>query len=92
MSAAFGERLKDVVLFGSYARGDAHEGSDVDVLVVIDGLSTDEIAKVSDAATATALETGTPLAPLPLSSAGLQVMREQGRALALDIDREGARL
>ena len=29
-----GDNLVEVILFGSYARGDAREGSDVDVLVV----------------------------------------------------------
>jgi len=31
----YGERLKGVYLFGSYARGDFQEGSDLDVLVVL---------------------------------------------------------
>jgi type I restriction enzyme S subunit len=33
----YGERLKGVYLYGSYARGEADEESDVDVLVVLDG-------------------------------------------------------
>lgn len=32
----YGERLKGVYLYGSYARGDFQEGSDLDVLVVLD--------------------------------------------------------
>jgi predicted nucleotidyltransferase len=32
----YGERLKRVLLFGSWARGDAHPDSDVDLLVVLD--------------------------------------------------------
>jgi type I restriction enzyme S subunit len=32
----YGERLKGVYLYGSYARGEADEESDVDVLVVLD--------------------------------------------------------
>lgn len=32
----YGERLRDVVLFGSWARGDAHPESDIDLLVVLD--------------------------------------------------------
>jgi len=34
---AHGERLRGVVLFGSEARGEAVEDSDVDVLVLLDG-------------------------------------------------------
>jgi predicted nucleotidyltransferase len=32
----YGDRLKDVLLFGSWARGDAHPESDIDLLVVLD--------------------------------------------------------
>jgi predicted nucleotidyltransferase len=33
----YGERLRKVLLFGSWARGDAHPESDIDLLVVLDG-------------------------------------------------------
>lgn len=33
---AYGDRLVDVVLFGSWVRGGAHEESDIDLLVVLD--------------------------------------------------------
>lgn len=33
---AYGERLVDVVLFGSWVHGQAHEESDVDLVVVLD--------------------------------------------------------
>jgi predicted nucleotidyltransferase len=35
--ALYGDRLDRVVLYGSYARGDAREDSDVDLLVVLRG-------------------------------------------------------
>ena len=35
--AAFGERLHRLILYGSYARRDAAEDSDIDVLVVLEG-------------------------------------------------------
>jgi len=40
MSELYGERLDKVILFGSYARGEEHEDSDVDYLVI---LNDDEI-------------------------------------------------
>ena len=35
--ALYGPRLVRLVLFGSHARGDAEPGSDIDVLVVLEG-------------------------------------------------------
>jgi len=35
ISELYGARLNKVILFGSYARGDQHEDSDVDYLVVL---------------------------------------------------------
>ncbi|GAB4257011.1 MAG: nucleotidyltransferase domain-containing protein [Thermoleophilia bacterium] len=36
LSDLYGERLKGVYLFGSYARGEADAESDIDVLIVLD--------------------------------------------------------
>ncbi|MDE2181107.1 MAG: nucleotidyltransferase domain-containing protein [candidate division NC10 bacterium] len=36
LQALYGDRLKGVYLFGSYARGEADEESDVDMLVILD--------------------------------------------------------
>jgi predicted nucleotidyltransferase len=34
----YGKRLKGVILYGSYARGDAVEGSDIDLIVLLDNM------------------------------------------------------
>lgn len=36
LKALYGERLRGLYLFGSYARGEADEQSDIDVLIVLD--------------------------------------------------------
>ena len=43
----FGEKLKDVVLFGSYARGDYDDNSDVDLVILAD-ISRDEEKNFTD--------------------------------------------
>jgi predicted nucleotidyltransferase len=35
VSQLYGDRLAKIILYGSYARGDAHEESDIDFLVVL---------------------------------------------------------
>ncbi len=49
LRAIYGKRLAFLVLFGSYARGEAEPGSDVDLLVVLRGgvRPTREIARTS---------------------------------------------
>jgi predicted nucleotidyltransferase len=46
----YGDRLVKLVLFGSHARGEATEDSDVDVLVVLEGLedAADELFAASE--------------------------------------------
>jgi hypothetical protein len=89
LRATFGDRLREVRLFGSYARGEEDEDSDIDVLVVIDGLSDLEVGTAAGEAAAVIVATGLPLAPLPISTERLAAMRGSGRALAHDIDQEG---
>ncbi len=45
VSKLYGDRLAKVILYGSYARGDAHEESDIDFLVV---LKDDEVKPISE--------------------------------------------
>ena len=56
----YGARLRGVYLFGSYARGEADEESDVDVLIVLDRLDrySDEIELTSGAVADVSLKYG----------------------------------
>ncbi len=62
-----GERLKKVILYGSYARGDYNKKSDVDIMILTD-LSFEEIEdyrdKISDIAYDIELNTGIILSPV----------------------------
>jgi len=89
LRARFGERLIEVRLFGSFARGEAHEDSDVDVLVLVQGLTDLEIGLAAGDVAPVIAKTGLPLAPLPMASEKLAEMRRQNRALALALDSEG---
>jgi len=56
----YDERLRGLYLFGSYARGDAEEGSDVDVLIVLDAVEStwSEIQRTSELTAELSLEFG----------------------------------
>ena len=43
----YGSHLKQVILYGSYARGDFHEDSDVDIMILVD-LPEEELNTFSD--------------------------------------------
>jgi hypothetical protein len=72
----FGDRLHELRLFGSYARGEANE----------------EIGVVAGEAVYVLIETGVPLSPLPLATEELETLRRGERLLARDLDTEGITL
>ena len=66
----YGERYRGLVLFGSYARGDATEGSDVDLLLLLDGMVDvmREMDRAQDVKWPLALEAGYTLSLIPVSA------------------------
>ena len=43
----YGDRIYEVIVFGSYTRGDASDESDIDVLIIGDVKNFDEVIDVS---------------------------------------------
>jgi predicted nucleotidyltransferase len=90
----FAERLREFVLFGSQARGESHEDSDVDLLVVIDGLTEAERKEVFDLAydAGSIGDDYVVLSPLPYSVTQVADMRVRERRLMREIERDGVAL
>ena len=62
----YGSRLRGIYLFGSYARGDMDEESDLDVLIVLDDFDSyaKEIDRVSEIGARLSLEFGVSLSKI----------------------------
>jgi predicted nucleotidyltransferase len=86
-----GKELLDVRLFGSYARGQAHEDSDIDVFVLLRACGHPEWRQVMDVAGELWAETGLRLSPTIMDEPTHQVWLAQERALVMDVEREGIR-
>ena len=90
----FGDRLAEMRLFGSHARGDAREESDVDVLVLIKDVTRVEADDVAGmAADAGLLEDAcVVLSPMVRSPETFEELRRRELRIARDIDNEGVPL
>jgi uncharacterized protein len=90
--AAAGDNLVALRLFGSYARGEAHEDSDVDVAVVVRQATWADRRVILDVAADISLDLELCLSPTILPVEQYELWRRQDRALVRDIEREGVAL
>ena len=70
LQALYGDRLRDVVLYGSYARGDYNDESDIDLMVLLNDEQVDtykEIRRMIDLETNFLLLYGKVISLLPVS-------------------------
>ncbi len=70
LEAAYGDRLKGVVIYGSEATGRGGPDSDIDAMVLLDGPINlwDEIGRCVDATYSLALEVGRPIHAEPVDA------------------------
>jgi predicted nucleotidyltransferase len=87
----YGERLRGIYLYGSYARGDFHQDSDVDVLIALEGevKPGQEIDRISDGVADICLEHNVLIATFPVPEEWLRVRKSP---LFENVRREGVRL
>lgn len=89
LEECFGDRLLEVRLFGSAARGEMHEGSDVDVFVLLDRLNRQDWTAVFEVVGRLRVELELVLMPTVMVAVQCALWRAQGRPLVAAIDREG---
>jgi len=84
----YGERLKNIILYGSWAREEATDESDIDLLVVIGGKVTPgkEIDRMIDIITEINLKYGVLIAVYPTSEADYSKINSP---LLINVRREG---
>jgi predicted nucleotidyltransferase len=89
--ALYGEQLVQMVLFGSRARGDAVAGSDIDVLVVLQGQINpgEEISRTGDVVASLSLKHDVVISRVFVSAEQFSVEQSP---LLLNIRREGVRV
>lgn len=88
----FGARLRELRLFGSYARREARPDSDVDILVVIDRLTSGEWRDACGLAYDVLMECGVYVGGLTCSREEWEDLLARERRIAVDIVREGVPL
>jgi predicted nucleotidyltransferase len=88
LRALLGDRLRDLRLFGSHARRQAHEESDIDLLVLVDRLDEETWQSVIDMAHAISPW----ISPMVEDFERYHAPRSRATAIYEDIRRESVRL
>jgi predicted nucleotidyltransferase len=84
-----GDRLVNIVLFGSRARGDFSDESDIDVAIIVRELTKKLKDKILDEVAQVELEYDMPISAFVLSEEEFNQLKRRERRIALDIEREG---
>ncbi len=89
LKSFLGDQMVSVVLFGSMARGDYHDESDIDVAVIVRGLTRGLKGQILDEVAKLELDLHMPLSVLVFSEEEFNHLKKRERRIALDIEREG---
>lgn len=88
ISVLYGKRLRQIILYGSWARGDANDNSDIDLMIVLSGKVSPgkEIDRMIDIIYEIALKHDTLISIYPVSEK--ELLCNKGPVL-LNVKREG---
>jgi predicted nucleotidyltransferase len=84
-----GPQAFKMVLFGSRARGDYGSESDVDVAILVRGLTREMKRRILDQVAEIELEYLLPISVLVFSEDDFEHLKKRERRIAIDIEREG---
>ncbi len=84
-----GDSILKIVLYGSRARGDYDIESDIDVAIIVRGLTKELKTRLLDAMADMELKYLTPLSILVLDEKDFEFLKKRERRIALDIEKEG---
>ena len=85
----FGDQVVGFRLFGSRAREEGDENSDLDILVLLKEAPTSSRGQIFEIAADIFLECETHISPLVMSQAHFEEMKRRERLLPLEIERDG---
>ena len=85
----FGLRFREMALFGSRARGEGNEDSDLDVLVVIDDLTYPEGRGIAEQCGDFLTRDDLIVSTFSLSTERWRELHDRERLIAREIDRDG---
>jgi len=83
------DQLVSMVLFGSMARGDYYNESDIDIAIIVHGLTRKLKGRILDEVAELELKHHKPLSVLVLSDEEFNHLKKRERRIALDIEGEG---
>lgn len=84
-----GHKVKKIIVFGSYARGEAKEESDIDLLIIISGERFEMQRNLSGIAVDILLETGIYISPKAVTVEEYDFMKRINTGFYQSIAREG---
>jgi len=92
LESFLGPRLLMLVLYGSKARGDWEPGSDLDIAIVVSGLTRELKHKILDIVAEIKFKYVMPLSTLVFLEEDFHRLREREGRVALDIEKHGISL
>ncbi len=88
LKSFLGDRIR-LILYGSRARGTYTEESDIDIAIIVQGLTRELKDQILNIVADIEMKHLTPLSTLVFSEEDFEFLRKKERRIALDIEREG---